>query len=142
MAYRLIYRKLGIDPVETMMTITGTWALRFLLITLAITTIRKQFGINFIKYRRMLGIFVAFYALLHLLIYVILGHSLDLSAIIQNIAQRKFIIAGMLAFTLLTPLVITSTKKMMKRLGKNWIRLHKIVYAVFFIRGFAFYFYD
>lgn len=117
MIYQLFTNNLGAEPVHAMLETTGTWALRLLLVTLAITPIRRWFGVNVVRYRRMLGLFVMFYATLHLLIYVTFDFGFDVAAIIDDALRRKFIFVGLLAFLLLIPLTITSTKGMMKRLG-------------------------
>ena len=123
--------RLGANPVEFFLRTTGVLTLTFLLITLAVTPLRKLFGWNtLIKYRRMLGLFSFFYGCLHLVTYSIFDKGIGLSAIISDVIQRPFIALGMTAFTLLIPLAITSTNKMVKRLGgKNWARLHKVTYV-------------
>jgi sulfoxide reductase heme-binding subunit YedZ len=125
------YGKLGANPVEFFLRTTGVLTLIFLLITLLITPLRKNFGWNnLIKFRRMLGLFVFFYGFLHLITYSIFDKSLRVSAIVEDVWQRPFIAVGMLAFFILVPLAITSTNGMVKRLGgKNWARLHKLSYA-------------
>lgn len=130
MLYQLVTNQLGAEPVSDMLRTTGVWALRLLVVTLAITPIRRWFGVNLVRYRRMLGLFVTFYAVLHLLIYLIFEFGFDIAAIVDDVLRRKFIFVGMLAFLLLIPLSITSTKGMMKRLGKRWVTLHKSVYIV------------
>jgi sulfoxide reductase heme-binding subunit YedZ len=122
---------LGANPIQFFLHTTGVLALIFLLVTLAVTPLRKYFGWNnLIKFRRMLGLYAFFYAFLHLVTYSIFDKSLSVSAIISDVWQRPFIAVGMLAFFLLTPLAVTSTNKMIKRLGgKNWSRLHKLTYA-------------
>jgi sulfoxide reductase heme-binding subunit YedZ len=106
--------------------------LTFVLITLSITPLRKIFGWNsLIKVRRMLGLYAFFYGLIHLITYSIFDKSLNLPAIVSDIGQRPFIAVGMIAFTMLVPLAVTSTNGMVKRLGgKNWARLHKLTYLV------------
>lgn len=123
---------LGANPIEFFLRTTGVLALVFLLITLAITPLRKVFGWNsLIKFRRMLGLYVFFYALIHLITYSIFDKSLDLAAIVGDVWQRPFIAVGMAAFVTLVPLAVTSTNGMVKRLGgKNWARLHKLSYVV------------
>jgi sulfoxide reductase heme-binding subunit YedZ len=123
---------LGANPVEFFLRTTGVLTLVFLLVTLAVTPLRKYFGWNnLVKFRRMLGLFAFFYAFLHLLTYSIFDKSLSASAIAADVWQRPFIAVGMLAFFLLVPLAVTSTNGMIKRLGgKNWARLHKLTYAV------------
>lgn len=123
---------LGANPVEFFLRTTGVLTLIFLLITLAVTPLRKYFGWNnLVKYRRMLGLYAFFYGFLHLVTYSIFDKSLSLSAIVSDVWQRPFIAVGMLAFFLLIPLAVTSTNGMIKRLGgKNWTRLHRLTYAV------------
>jgi len=123
--------RLGANPIEFFLRTTGVLTLTFLLITLAITPLRKMFGWNsLIKYRRMLGLFAFFYGCLHLVTYSIFDKSLGFSAIVADVIQRPFIAIGMIAFSMLVPLAITSTNGMVKRLGgKNWARLHKLTYV-------------
>jgi methionine sulfoxide reductase heme-binding subunit len=122
----------GTNPVEFFLRTTGILTLVFLLITLAVSPLRKIFNWNsLIKYRRMLGLYAFFYGVLHLVTYSIFDKSLSLSAIISDTFQRPFIAVGMLAFTLMIPLAVTSTNAMIKRLGgKNWAKLHKLTYLV------------
>jgi len=123
---------LGANPVEYFLRTTGVLTLIFLLITLAVTPVRKYFGWNnLVKFRRMLGLYAFFYGFLHLITYSIFDKSLSLPAIVADVWQRPFIAIGMLAFFLLIPLAVTSTNGMIKRLGgKNWARLHKLTYLV------------
>lgn len=126
-----LYRSnLGANPAETLQLETGIWALRFLLATLAITPLRRVSGWNWvIQYRRMLGLFAFFYATLHLLTYIVLDRFFELSGILQDIVKRPYITAGMVAFTLMIPLAITSTKGWIRRLGRKWQLLHRLVYV-------------
>lgn len=123
---------LGANPVEFFLRTTGVLALTFLLITLLVTPLRKIFGLNaLIKYRRMLGLFAFFYAVVHLITYSIFDKSLDFGAIVSDVWQRPFIAVGMIALTLLVPLAVTSTNGWVKRLGgKKWALLHKLSYVV------------
>jgi sulfoxide reductase heme-binding subunit YedZ len=123
-------KRLGANPIEFFLRTTGVLTLTFLLVTLAVTPLRKIFGWNaLIKYRRMLGLFAFFFGCVHLVTYSIFDKSLGFSAIVEDVIQRPFIAIGMIAFTLLIPLAITSTNAMVKRLGgKNWARLHKLTY--------------
>lgn len=122
---------LGTNPVETMTHETGEWALRFLLITLTITPLRKLIGAHWlIKVRRMLGLYAFFYALLHFITYIWLDQFFDWKEILIDIPKRPFITVGFAAFILLIPLAVTSTNKMMRRLKKNWQRLHQLVYVI------------
>jgi methionine sulfoxide reductase heme-binding subunit len=126
------WRVLGgesIDPVADMTHASGDWTLIFLLVTLSVTPLR-QLGAPaiIVGLRRMLGLFAYFYALLHFSIYLFLDQMLDPKAIAHDIVRRPFITAGFLAFTLLTPLAITSTNGWMRRLRRNWGRLHRLIY--------------
>lgn len=121
---------LGVNPAETIQLETGRWALKFLLLSLAVTPLRRITGWNIvIQYRRMLGLFAFFYATLHLLSY----WSFDLAFAIRDFAadvvKRPFIALGFAAFVLLVPLAITSTKGSIRRLGRRWTSLHRLVYV-------------
>ncbi len=123
--------ELGANPFEVFTRSTGEWTLRFLLITLAMTPLRQLTASAWpLRLRRMLGLFTFFYVCVHLLTYIWLDHFFDWGEIWIDIVKRPYITFGMLAFTLLIPLAITSTKKMMKRLGKRWKLLHKLIYAI------------
>ena len=132
LAWDAYFQKLGANPVEFFLRTTGVLTLTFLLITLAVTPLRKYFGWNqLIKFRRMLGLFAFFYGFLHLITYSIFDKSLDIPAIAADVWNRPFIAVGMLAFFLLIPLAVTSTNGMIKRIGgKNWARLHKLTYLI------------
>ncbi|MGD2053429.1 MAG: protein-methionine-sulfoxide reductase heme-binding subunit MsrQ [Gammaproteobacteria bacterium] len=122
---------LGTNPVETMTHETGEWTLRFLLITLMITPLRQLTGNNWlIRLRRMTGLFAFFYACLHFLTYIWFDQYFDWMEIARDIPKRPFITVGFTAFVLLVPLAATSTNKMMRRMKKNWSRLHKLIYVV------------
>lgn len=123
--------ELGANPFEVLTRSTGEWTLRFLLLTLAMTPLRHITGSAWpLRMRRMLGLFTFFYVCIHLLTYILLDHFFDWGEIANDIVKRPYITFGMLAFTLLLPLAMTSTKKMMKRLGKRWKSLHKLIYAI------------
>jgi len=122
---------LGTNPVETMTHETGEWTLRFLLLTLMITPLRRLSGKSWvIKLRRMLGLYAFFYACLHFITYIWLDQYFDWMEIIRDIPKRPFITVGFAAFVLLIPLAVTSNNKMMRRLKKNWVKLHKLVYVI------------
>jgi methionine sulfoxide reductase heme-binding subunit len=126
-----LYRKrVGPNPLEFVTRTTGMLTLIFLSLTVAITPLRKIFGVNsLVKVRRMLGLFAFFYGSLHLLTYVAFDRVFNLISVGQDVVRRPFILAGMTAFVLMVPLAITSTNKMVKRLGgKRWARLHQAVY--------------
>jgi sulfoxide reductase heme-binding subunit YedZ len=121
---------LGTNPLEAITHSTGDWTLRFLLITLSVTPLRRILGQPWlINFRRMLGLFAFFYGSLHLMTYLWFDKFFDLSEIVDDVAERKFITAGFAAFVLLVPLAITSTKGWIRRLGgKAWQRLHRLIY--------------
>ena len=125
-------RLLGSNPIKEAEHFTGRWVLRFLMFTLAVTPIRQTLGWNWLqKYRRMLGLFAFFYATLHLSIYFFLDLELVWGDLWADIVKRPYITIGMAAFTLLVPLAVTSTAKMVKRLGgKRWAALHRTIYVV------------
>lgn len=121
---------LGPDPIATVTHATGFAALRFLIVSLAITPVRRLSPhlVWMIRFRRMLGLFAFFYACLHLITYVWLFSGFSIPAMANDISHRPYIISGMLAWTLLIPLAFTSTKKSIGRLGKRWHRLHQLAY--------------
>jgi sulfoxide reductase heme-binding subunit YedZ len=121
---------LGPNPVETITFTTGDWALRLLLVTLAVTPLRKLTGIAAVmRLRRMLGLYAFFYVCLHVLTYVWLDAFFSLAYIWDDIAKRLYITAGFTGFCLLVPLAFTSTNAMIHRLGaRRWQRLHRLVY--------------
>lgn len=122
---------LGANPVEFITRETGTWGLRFLLITLCVTPLRRITGWQVLaRIRRMLGLFAFFYVCLHFLTYIVLDAFFDISYILEDITDRTYITLGFTSFVLLVPLAITSTNAMVRRLGgRNWRRLHKLVYV-------------
>lgn len=123
--------ELGPNPFEVLTRSTGEWALRFLLITLAMTPLRVLSGAGWpLRFRRLFGLYAFFYVCVHLLTYIWLDQFFDWEEIWTDIVKRPYITIGMLAFTLLIPLALTSTKKMMKRLGQRWKKLHKLIYLI------------
>ena len=123
--------RVGANPLEYATRTTGMLTLVFLVLTIAVSPVRQVFKWNGLgKFRRMLGLFAFFYGLLHLLTYVAFDRYFDLRTVPSDVAARPFIAIGMLAFFLMLPLAITSTNKMVKRLGgKRWRALHRLVYA-------------
>src|SRR5215218_10238721 len=118
------------NPAEDILLTTGIWTLRFLLATLTITPLRRLTGWNvLIQYRRMLGLFAFFYASVHLLSYIAFDRFFAFGEILADIAKRPFITAGMAAFALMVPLAVTSTKGWIRRLGRRWQSLHRIIYV-------------
>lgn len=122
---------LGANPVETITHETGSWGLRFLLLTLLVTPLRRASGWQALaRVRRMLGLFAFFYICLHFLTYVVLDAYFDLHYILEDIADRTYITLGFTSFVLLVPLALTSTNAMVRRLGgRNWRRLHRLAYV-------------
>jgi sulfoxide reductase heme-binding subunit YedZ len=122
---------LGANPVEKVQDTLGQWGLRFLVITLAITPLREWLNASWlVMLRRMLGLFAFAYVLLHFLTWLILDQGLYWSGILADIAKRPFITIGFAALLLLVPLAITSTNTMMRRLGKRWKSLHRLIYPI------------
>lgn len=122
--------ELGADPVETLLHGTGTWALVILLVTLAVTPIRRLLGWNgVIRLRRLLGLFSYFYGVLHVGVYLVVDQGLALAFIVEDAAERPYVTAGAGAFLILTALAVTSTRGWIRRLGRVWQRLHRAVYA-------------
>lgn len=127
--YGLALDGLGANPIEALLHVMGRWGLVFLLLSLAVTPLRKATGWNpIIRTRRLLGLFAFFYATLHFLVYLVLDQGLAWSFILEDIAKRPFITVGFSSFILLVPLAATSTKGWIRRLGRNWRRLHRLVY--------------
>jgi methionine sulfoxide reductase heme-binding subunit len=123
---------LGANPAEFITRSTGDWTLRFLLITLAVTPLRKLLGWHSLaSFRRMLGLYAFFYGVVHLSSYVAFDHVFDVVEILKDIVKRPFITVGFTALVLLIPLAITSTNRMVQRLGaKRWLALHRLVYVI------------
>lgn len=126
----LFRRTLGINPVETIILVEGRWTLVFLLATLAVTPIRRLTGWNrIVQLRRLLGLFAFFHASVHFLSYVGINHLFELSIIVEDVLERRYITAGFTALVLLVPLAVTSTRGWIRRLGKRWQRLHRLSYV-------------
>jgi sulfoxide reductase heme-binding subunit YedZ len=118
------------NPIEYITHFTGDWSLIFLLATLSVTPLRKILGWNeVIKLRRMLGLFAFFYVLLHFSTYIVLDHFFDFERIVKDVYKRPYVTAGFTAFVLLIPLAAPSTAAMIRRLGKRWQQLHRLVYV-------------
>ena len=121
---------LGVNPAETIQLETGRWALIFLLLSLAVTPARRLTGWNvLIQFRRMLGLFAFFYALCHFAAYWSFDLGFAFAAMVGDVLKRPFIALGFAAFLLMVPLALTSTKGWIRRLGKKWTVLHRLVYA-------------
>jgi methionine sulfoxide reductase heme-binding subunit len=121
---------LGANPIEVITHSTGDWTIRFLLITLSITPLRRITGWQgWIRFRRMLGLYAFFYGLLHLTTWLWLDKFFDVHEMIADILKRRFITVGMAALLLMFPLALTSTKGWIRRLGKRWTKLHRLIYV-------------
>ncbi len=131
LVFGLFADSLGANPVETLTHETGQWALRLLLVTLAITPLQQWSGIAaWVRFRRMLGLYAFFYVVCHFSIWLVFDHSLDLAAMLEDIVERPYITLGFSALLLLIPLAATSTRAMIRRLGRRWKSLHRLVYAI------------
>ena len=131
LAYNAYADNMGANPIEAITRFTGSWTLIFLLVTLSVTPLRKITGWNnLIKLRRMFGLFAFFYALLHFSTFVVLDHFFDFDRIVKDIYKRPYVTAGFTSLVLMIPLAITSTTGMIRRLGRRWQQLHRLVYAV------------
>ena len=120
---------LGANPIETIQDTLGIWGLRLLLTTLAVTPLRELLGWpRLLGFRRMLGLYAFFYVSMHFIFYLLVDQSLDWRVLLEDIAKRPFITVGFSALLLLIPLAVTSTKRAMRRLGRRWQRLHRLVY--------------
>ncbi len=129
-AFNILGESLGADPVARLLHACGKTALNFLLITLLVTPVRQLTGFtHLVRLRRMLGLFALFYASMHFLVYLILDQVLDLHAVMQDIFKRPYITIGFSALLMLIPLGVTSTQKMMRRLGRRWVKLHQLIYV-------------
>lgn len=121
---------LGANPIEVITHATGDWTLRFLLITLAITPLRRITGWQgWIRFRRMLGLFAFFYGVLHLTTWLWLDKFFNVHEMLADILKRRFITVGMAGLVLMLPLALTSTRGWIRRLGKRWTMLHRLIYA-------------
>jgi len=130
LAARGIWWDLGANPVETLTHTTGAWALRWLLASLAVTPLRRALRAPWLaRLRRTLGLWAFVYAGLHLAIWLLLDLDLDASSLVSEVTERPYITLGMAAFLLLLPLALTSTRSWQRRLGRRWVRLHRLAYA-------------
>jgi sulfoxide reductase heme-binding subunit YedZ len=122
---------LGANPVEEVLNTCGKTGLNLLVLTLCITPIRRSTGINrLIAFRRLLGLFAFFYLLLHFLTYALLDLRLAWDTLFEDITERPYITVGFTALVLLVPLAVTSTSRLQRRLGRNWVKLHRLVYPI------------
>ncbi len=132
LAYRAAMGDLSANPISFVTNWLGQWTFRLLLASLALTPLRVLFGISWqISLRRLLGLFAFFYASLHFSVWILLDHFFNWDQMLADIVKRRYITVGMLALALLVPLAVTSTSRMVKRLGgTNWRRLHRLVYVI------------
>src|SRR6478609_2140196 len=130
LAYDAYIGDLGVNPIDFITRFTGSWALIFLIGTLAVTPARRLTGWNdLIKLRRMLGLFAFAYASAHFATFLVLDHFFDWRAIGKDIVKRPYVTAGFTAFVIMLPLALTSTAGMIRRLGKRWQKLHRLIYV-------------
>lgn len=123
--------QLSANPIEDVLDRFGNWTIRFIMITLAVTPLRRLTGWNWlVRFRRMLGLFTFFYALMHFLTWLILDQGLLMSAIAEDLIERPFITIGFAALLLLVAMAVTSTNGMRRRMGRRWDKLHYSAYAV------------
>tara|TARA_B100001939_G_scaffold220391_1_gene189689 strand:+ start:63 stop:641 length:579 start_codon:yes stop_codon:yes gene_type:complete len=129
--YKIFFNKLGPEPVKEITHFTGEWTLIFICLTLAMSPLKKLTNLNFwVKGRRMLGLFVFFYASLHLLTYVGIDYRFSWQPIFDDVVKKKYIFVGFAAWLLLIPLTLTSSQKMMLLLKQNWKKLHSLIYVI------------
>jgi sulfoxide reductase heme-binding subunit YedZ len=130
-AFEWLGQDLGPDPIAELIHRCGKTSLNLLLITLLVTPVRNLLGLpHLLRLRRMLGLFAFFYAVLHFTVYIVLEQELDLASLPADIVKRPYITVGFLALVLLIPLAVTSTNKMMRRLGRRWQKLHRLIYPI------------
>ena len=129
--YLIAINDLGANPLETLTDHTGQWTLRFLLLGLMITPLRQLTGwVSLIRYRRLIGLFAAFYATTHMSLWLFIDQQLDWGLLVEDVLDRPYITLGFIGWLLLLPLVATSTKGMIKKLGTSWRKLHRAVYII------------
>ena len=127
---KVVQNDLGPDPAKELALLTGEWAIRFLLLALAMTPLRQLSGrVEFAQRRRMIGLFALFYASVHFLVWVVFLLGLQWGAILEEVVERPYITVGFSSFVILVALGVTSPRAMVRRLGKNWRRLHRLVYV-------------
>ena len=130
-SYKIFFNKLGPEPIKEITHFTGEWTLIFICLTLSMSPLKRfTNSIVWVSFRRMLGLFVFFYATLHLLTYVGLDYRFDWSPILDDVVKKKYIFIGFAAWLLLLPLVITSSQKMVIMLKNNWKKLHRLIYVI------------
>ena len=129
--YKIFFNKLGPEPVKEITHFTGEWALIFICLTLSMSPLKKLTNLNYcVKVRRMLGLFVFFYASLHLLTYIGIDYRFSWQPIFDDVVKKKYIFVGFAAWVLLIPLTITSSQKMILLLKQHWKKLHRLIYVI------------
>ena len=135
LAYDLLSVQLGVDPMRSIEKSLGVTAIYILILTLCITPFSLLTGINFIRFRRAFGLMSFFYIVLHFSTWLLLDMQLRWVEIVESLTRKPFIVFGMMGFLLLIPLAATSNNYSMKRLGKYWPKLHKLIYAAIILGG-------
>ena len=129
--YKIYFNKLGPEPVKEITHFTGEWTLIFICLTLSMTPLKRLTNLSmWVSFRRMLGLFVFFYASLHLLTYIGIDYRFNWQPILNDVFKKKYIFIGFAAWVLLIPLAITSSQKMIKSLKNNWKKLHRLIYII------------
>jgi len=129
--YQIVFNQLGPEPVDRIINHFGEWTLIFIFLTLSMTPLRKiTKSLEWIKFRRMLGLFTFFYASVHMLSYVGLDYRFDFEPLINDVLKKKFIFIGFSAWLLLIPLAVTSSEKMVRLLKQNWKKIHRLIYII------------
>lgn len=130
-SHQIFFNKLGPEPVDRIINHFGEWTLIFILLTLSMSPLKKiTKSAEWIKFRRMLGLFAFFYASIHMLSYVGLDYRFDFKPLINDVLKKKFVFIGFSAWLLLIPLAITSSDRMVKLLKQNWKKLHRLIYVI------------
>ena len=130
-SYQIIFNQLGPEPVDRIINHFGEWTLIFILLTLSMTPLKKiTKSVEWIKIRRMLGLFTFFYASIHMLSYVGLDYRFDFEPLINDVLKKKFIFIGFSAWLLLIPLAVTSSERMVRLLKQNWKKIHRLIYII------------
>ena len=130
-SYQIIFNRLGPEPVDRIINHFGEWTLIFILLTLSMTPLKKiTKSVEWIKFRRMLGLFTFFYASIHMLSYVGLDYRFNFEPLINDVLKKKFIFIGFSAWLLLIPLAITSSERMVRLLKQNWKKIHRLIYVI------------
>ena len=129
--YKIYFNRLGPEPVKEITHHTGEWTLIFICLTLAMSPLKKLTNLTiWINFRRMLGLFIFFYATLHMLTYVVIDYRLDFSSISKDILTKRFIFAGFAAWLLLLPLALTSSRRAVLFLKDKWKKIHRLIYLI------------